>query len=294
MRKRPATVASLLHESWTFYRKNTVFNSILLWLLIVPIIFVDLLDFWTLPESPSLDLAIHMFLSVLGIFVSYWGFAATLLVGKRMIQNKAGRSRSSLLSVLRESAPVVLPLLFTSILRGCFFFYRALIFLIPAFLLILTPFLCPEVPLSGSNRLSDFFTDGSDRISHCWIYFFFLLPLLIPAILYLIRTSFYSIALVAEQMQYRDALRRSMMLMRGKFAHVLSMILSLSCILLLPPTILSLIAQTALLPFNSQGFLTMADIVCTTLTEFGALLFTLSLIALYGKLRSERPVEVKN
>lgn len=130
MRITPDTAPSLIREALTFARKHPVFISIIVWMGIVPRSIMDAVRL-LLEQNGRLPWALTIAIALLDLLLAYWSLAAVLMIGKRMYKQRAGRGRTSLVSVLRESRMLLLPLVFTSFLRACVTVYWALLFLIP-------------------------------------------------------------------------------------------------------------------------------------------------------------------
>ncbi|TSC58929.1 MAG: hypothetical protein Greene041619_307 [Candidatus Peregrinibacteria bacterium Greene0416_19] len=275
---RPLSPFSILAEAWMFFRKQPALNAVLVAFLILPgwgiNIFVrlsdpdDLLSVTTAGRFLARTDPYHIIplvLSLVLLILYFWGMAGVLLVGKRMIQNRAGRSRSSFAAVRRGSARLVLPLLLTHLLRFCFGLYWGLLFIIPATIL--------------------FFANRS-------IFLPLLLPLLLPAILYQIRTSLFTAALAAEGKAYREALRRSRDITRGHLLITVGNLFVIGAILFLAAGIVGALA-TGILGTIDPRFLVTADLVDVTAQSFAILLSSLATIELFGRLREAREGKVK-
>ncbi|MDD5751130.1 MAG: hypothetical protein PHS73_01255 [Candidatus Peribacteraceae bacterium] len=87
-------------------------------------------DFPFFPRTTEVIVLITL-AGVLLSVIMLWGTACTVLVGRRLIQSKAGRSRSSFAALRREGAHYVLPLLLTGILRACLIILWGILFIIP-------------------------------------------------------------------------------------------------------------------------------------------------------------------
>jgi hypothetical protein len=117
------------------------------------------------------------------------------------------------------------------------------------------------------------------------------LLLIIPGIIYTVRTAFASVIVVAEGIAYRPALKRSIETVRGRTWAVFWRLLALGLILGVPPSALAIIAdQTIELPLLAD---VAVDLVATGLTAAAATMFLLSVTALYGELRILADREVK-
>lgn len=262
--------------------KQPVLVPILAWLLILP----STLQEWlsrtgsTLPRL-LVELRVGVRLEELFIssailllsLVTLWGWSCVLLLGKRMIQSRAGRARTSFRCVRKDALPFVLPLLFTSLLQGCFILYRSLLYVIPTLVISL---LLSHTPFSNFKTVNALI-----------LAIIALSPLLLPALLYEVRTFFFDVTLVTEGRFYRAALRRSMDLTQGRSLRVLWTLLLLAFCTLLPGTVVSFLldASASHLP---PLFPYLTDLLSTIVWSCTFLLFLLSVVAYYGALRDAR------
>ncbi|MDO8648489.1 MAG: hypothetical protein Q7R81_01775 [Candidatus Peregrinibacteria bacterium] len=137
--------SSLIGSAWEFYRSQPALNTVVFWLLFIPFTVMNFLTRLITPiplEGPTspwqgalqhtvpVVILLLLALAALGI-VATWGIACILLVGKRMLKTRAGRSRTSFRAVRHQAAKYILPLVLTGILRGCFTFFWTLLLVIP-------------------------------------------------------------------------------------------------------------------------------------------------------------------
>lgn len=111
------------------------------------------------------------------------------------------------------------------------------------------------------------------------------LLLIIPGIIYAIRTTFYTIIIVAEDTAYRAALRQSIALVRG---HTWSVLWRLAVILIViygPPNLLSLLGYWLVEGMHDSAMLTM-DVVDAVLNAPATIIALLAVVALYDELKS--------
>lgn len=284
-----ATLASpfvLLRTAWQYFWKHRALQTILVWFFILPEVLQMLLGKTDAPP-PFLITAYRewQLAELLGILASIglsiivlWGSACVLLIGKRMIQNKAGRSRTSFRSVRKDALPLIVPLFFTSLLQLCFLFYRSLLYLVPAGILLSLLALGFHSPILSLEYLP-------------WL-FLALTPLLLPALLYYCRTFFFSIALVSEGVTYRKALRRSSELVTGKIPPLFWRIVILMLFTIIPSSLISSGVELTL-PAPSPLLLLLSALLRSTLLSFTSLIFVLATVALFGSLRNLREVPRK-
>ncbi len=286
---RRATLASpftLLRTSWKYFWKHRALQTILVWLFIIPETLQILLSNTDAPSpfllTASREWQLAEFLGILASIalsiIVLWGGACVLLIGKRMIQNKAGRSRTSFRSVRKDALPLIVPLFLTSLLQFCFLFYRSLLYLVPAGFVLFFLALGYRAPFLTPQHLP-------------WI-LLALTPLLIPSILYYFQTFFSSIVLVSENVRYRKALRRSSELVSGKILPLLWRVLVLSLCTLIPSSILSAALQY-FLPSLSPIPLILGALLRSVIVTSFSVLFVLSTVALFGSLRNLREVPRK-
>src|SRR3990167_8754996 len=116
---------------------------------------------------------------------------------------------------------------------------------------------------------------------------FLTIPLLLPAVIYQIRTVFFGVIITSENVRYRDALRRSRDIVRGKTWRVPFVILALALLLYIPSRVLTvvvgLLQQTA-----APDIVLISAIADDIVYAIATLLFLLTLTAFYGKLSKEK------
>ncbi len=279
MKSPPSSPFALVATAWTYFRKHPVFVPLWIWTFTLPFAIATVVPefFGATPETNLQWALISLGLWSVALLFVLWGFVGVLLVAKRMIdQNKAGRARTSMKAVLGDAAPLFFPLLFTSILRFCYTMYRALLFIVPVAILAV---------LYGGGLPAQIQTmEGAVRGALVLPILLLLLPLLLPAVIYNIRTSLYEMALVTEGMAYRKGLKRSRELTLGRFWHVVWTQLALGLLLILPPQLLTF-GLEAMIGDAPMYLRVLVSVASLALAQFGALIFTLALVAYYGWLR---------
>lgn len=289
----------LLSEAWSFLRKQPALFYVLLWLLIVPAILLDAMDiYW--PESDvesvrQIGMMGFVLAQIVLVFLFFWGYASVLLVGRRMVKSMAGRSRTSFRSVRRESMRIIIPLFFTSLLREIITIEWSFLAAIPAAIFLFGSQACRATFSPLISEFGVFINTGlPDVLSPVMHAFaarcsplFLTLPLLIPAAIYQIRTAFFGMVVASENLRYRDALRRSRDVARGKTWTVLGVIIVLAILLYLPSGILSY-AVARLQAVAVPNIVFVSAIADDIVYGVATLLFILSLTAFYGKLRKEK------
>lgn len=289
----------LLSEAWAFLGSQPALTNVFLWLLLAPVLLMDVLnEYWPGSDVESIrqigDLG-FLLATVLFVVVSYWGLASVLLVGRRMVVNRAGRSRTSFKAVRRGSIRMILPLFFTSLLRTIITIEWALLAALPMLLFvlwsqpcraILSPLISAAGTILNGGAPDPFNAFVAQFLQRCGP-MFLALPLLIPAVIYQLRTVFFAIIVASEDLRYRDALRRSRAVTRGRTWQILWVLLALGIVLFVPVTIASGIAQylqTVLRP----DLPILSALLNDTLYACVGFLFLLSLVAFYGRLRKEK------
>lgn len=231
------SVFSLIGRSWVFARKQPVLSLIVFWLIILPSLAINLLKTFSktieiLPNTPEVSILIFIVDCILSIII-LWGSICMILIGRRLLQKKAGRSRSSFRTVRLEAAHFVWPLFFTTILRACFTFFWGLL-------------------------------------------------LVIPGIVYMLRTSFYDLVVIFERKSLRKALRRSKIITYGRLKWMFWYLLALLVILYAPLNVCLSILGSAT-PNPGLRFLIALDLADAVLNALASVLFAFSLILLYGE-----------
>lgn len=228
---------ALIGESWGFARKQPVVWQTVFWLIFLPATASQILLLadrnGRTPETALLVLLANILL----VLLTVWGGICLLVIGKRMLQAKSGRSRTSFKVVRTEASKLFIPFVLTSVLATI--------------------------------------------ITVLWG-----LLLIVPGIIYLVRTVFYQIIVVDEGIAYRPALRRSIDITRGRFWQVAGTIAGLSLLILLPTQIINagLHFMAKDLPLPALVSATVAEGI---LAALATMLYTFALIPAY---RHFRPV----
>lgn len=234
---------TIIGEAWDFASKQPALFHVALWLLCLPLLGTNVLAriVEMQQNAAQIDVAI-LSLSILGLVVFsvllVWGGLCVLIIGKRLLASKAGRTRSSFSAVAGQARILLIPYILTSILRGVTTLLWSIL-------------------------------------------------LIIPGVIYSIRTVFFSVLMVTEDAAYRPALRKSIAVVRGRTWRVFWMILAFSIVLFFPVQIL-LSIMTAMAPENLTAGL-LIDLVSAILTSVSTVLFTLCIILLYGDLVPSSP-----
>lgn len=261
---------SLIRSSWEFFRKQPALTSVAVWLLFLPMLIMDALEILTendlIPSTIAVEASIGILvLTLMLTILTIWGQSSVLVAGRRMLQTKAGRSRTSFTATASEAKAFIIPLLLTSILYGCIIalwmlpavaYVFALAYVDPAYLR--NPVL---VALTGLFTL--------------------------PGMAAAVRMSFYPVIVVGENTAYRAALKRSKDAVRKGFWKITGQIGLLILFLLFIPMAI-IIAAAASLP---EGELIGYAIMSVTVNLWMALatvLLNLCFIRMYEQVRTPR------
>lgn len=222
------SVLALIGGAWRFSTKQPAVLPIAFWLVFFPLVIAF---FNVLPSLFILAQALMIL----------WGEVALLVVGKRLLQTKAGRSRTSLRTTVLQARRYIIPSALTGLLFAGLSLLRALL-------------------------------------------------LIVPGILYIVRTSFFPIVIVAEGIEYRAALMRSQKIVRGRTLQVFLTLLSLGIVLIGPAFLVRFFLTSALPTLEVETII----IACTTalLTTIGLVLFTFAMILYYVELLPSNKVQV--
>jgi len=243
------TVFSIIGSSWTFFRKHTVFNNILLWMIIIPNLLITLLA-QAMDEESYLSYVLHeklalpeletyllggILLLALSIIV-LWGMACVLTVGKRIIKSPAGRSRSSFSVVRKQAKKMIIPLFLTSVLRDCFTL-------------------------------------------------FWLLLLVIPGIIYSIRTIFFEVIIACEGKEYREALTHSKKVVKGHSWKVFWYMLGIGMTIFIPAMTIILGVEIALQQVMNGVLMPISAILQSGVYSIATVVQVLATITLYKEIK---------
>ena len=228
---------TIIGESWSFWRKQQAAMHVTMLFLFLPMLGMSLLDATaerlekTMDVPPELQIVFALTVILLSLAL-LWGDACTLSVGKRLLQAKSGRARTSFKTVRSQASGVFLPYLLTYILR------------------LITTLL--------------------------WS-----LLLIVPGIVYAIRTAFFPIIVVCEGEAYRPALRRSMDLVNGQFWQVFWTLLGLSALILFPAEIIDNIFKEIVKNAPMQVVFA-ASVAGSIINSVALAIYLFSLIQAYG------------
>ncbi len=250
--------------AWTFFwRQPALLRSTFL-LVFLPMTAMGYLDVPATDEPQQI--AVLVVLHVAAAVLLTWGMACTLVVGRRILQAKAGRLRTSFNAVQGQARGLIVPLLLTDILRGCITALWGLPFFV---MVIIAVTLADERHLSGMQLLQT------------WPW---LIPLgillVLPAIHYALRTVLAPLVVVYEKLSFRPALARSGALTKGRLGRTLLVVIVL-CILWIP----GIAAEELLVRFAPAEVSTLAIPPVTAFFDtFALVLWLLAMTQFYKAL----------
>lgn len=274
------SVITVLKESYAFYRKHSVLNQIMLWLLALPIAAMLIGDEFIAPFTQGATLSDVIRGNARGVFVIakflfgialtiviVWGNASVLTVAKRIVKSQAGRARTSFGSVRKEAKRIIWPLIFTEVLRSALI----LLLTIPALIALLVTIIF-------------FGIDGQTAgVPKLILGVLITVTLAIPAVIIGIRTAFTNIAVAADGTYYRSALKLSSSLVRGRGWRVFWYLFALQLLIEIPASILSGVIHFAFEFFPSIAF--VANIATAGIWAFAMLLGLLTNTVIYAELK---------
>jgi len=122
---------------------------------------------------------------------------------------------------------------------------------------------------------------------------FWAILLVVPGIIYSIRTTFYAVVVVAEDISYRAALHRSTTMVKGRTGQIFWILLGMNVLLFLPA-----IMVTAALEFSPFFTLTdwlipLADIIESSFFGLAVILSLIASVELFAAIKKRNPIEVE-
>jgi len=260
------TTISLIRSSWEFFRKQPALLSVGTWLLLLPMLATDVLtsviEGKRLPETMATEghIAIIILILVLNV-LSIWGQSCVLVTGKRMLQTKAGRSRTSFRATASQAKAFIIPLLLTNILYACVI----ALWTLPGVAYVLL--LAYANPANLQNPI---------LVSIAGL---FAIPAIVPAI----RMAFFQVIVVGENIAYRAALKRSKNAVRNAFCKITGQLALLVLLLFIIP--MSVITIAALPLPTTSAWAAVVSVVSNAWITVATILMNLSLIQMYEKYR---------
>lgn len=286
------SVFTLIGSAWEFFRKQPALHFATIWLVFLPELLTNLLQpLIPDPMNPAASaitqqdrgvlLGISIVILLLWV-VAMWGIACVLIVGKRQLQKSAGRNRTSFKAVRAQARGYVLPLVLTTVIRAGMLVVWSLpaiaVFLVLLFSDALSSIL-PAPPAAGDDTAMAAYASALiGAVSIVCV------PFLLPAIIYGIRTAFYQVATVCDDLPYRPALTRSIAAVRGRTGRVFLRLAGVSLTLFLPVAALAA-GLDLLLPDNMPAADIAASAVYSAARALALVLHVLCLILLYKHLK---------
>lgn len=272
----------ILRESWDFMRKQPVFIHITLWLLVLPSVIQSIVDYvWpvsALPKIEHIGRVGYVITMLVCTLVLYWGQAAVLVVARRIVSSKAGRSRTSFAAVRKQSSVIVFPLIVTDILQTIIMLEWLLIPFAAGLVYLLFQPVC-------ASALNAYFSDPNtvspETLTVC-APALALTPLLLLPVWYVLRTMFAPILVATEGLRSRDALRESSRILKGSLRRVSVSLVSILLVLMLPVMAVSFAVESFLTsPLQAQ----IAAAVFTGCFAVMGCLFSIALVVTFTRLR---------
>lgn len=112
-----------------------------------------------------------------------------------------------------------------------------------------------------------------------------MLLLIVPGVIYKIRTSLYAVIIICEGKEYREALAESKKLVKGHTWKVLWYFTAAILVLFIPPMALSALLINAVKTMDSR-IMPAAVVLSSTLFSIATLLFQLTTVHIYKALKS--------
>lgn len=237
----------IIGDAWAFYRKQPVLNAVAFWLFFAPSAVFDAVGGFmqtvyaqdsaaVAGQISPIEIAISIPLLIAFIYLSLWGQACVLTIGKRMISSPAGRNRTSFSAVREQAQKYIFPLFVTEIVRACMTLLWALL-------------------------------------------------LIVPGIIYSVRTVFFDILIVGEDVPYgRDALKASTAMVKGRTGEILLRVIVIAVCIMLPAGILgSLVSE--LLTLTDERLMTLGTVLGDGFSAYAGMFFILCMVALFAELK---------
>lgn len=253
-------------DAWTFLLRQPALARGCAWLLFLPFLAMELLESVPLPDRPEYA-AVFVVLQLGLVILTYWGVACVLTVGRRLLQAKAGRTRTSFKAVQFQARGLVVPLLLTDLLRLCVAALWAL-------------------PLVALAIAAATFADERGVTLLAFARMFPWVPLLaillvVPPLLFLVRTTLAPMVVAYEKTGFRPALKRSAQLVSGRLGTTIGVLALFGIILVLP----SILVRLLFLAAGPGPMLTVAmPVAIAILDALGAALWLLAFTQYYKAL----------
>lgn len=127
---------TIIGAAWDFCRKQPVVLQAAFWFLFLPTFAGNMLADYQLSNMEELRsrpeiLIVLALCQILLALILLWGTACILSVGKRLLQAKSGRTRTSFKTVRAQAAGAFIPLLLTGILRNILTILWGILLIVP-------------------------------------------------------------------------------------------------------------------------------------------------------------------
>lgn len=251
--------------AWNFYRRQPALRTASFVLVFLPLLAGNALDASAFGTDDPSAIAVVVVLQLCVAALATWGVACVLTVGKRMLQAKSGRLRTSFKAVQGKARGLVATLLLTEILRCCI----ALLWALPLLLA------CLAAALSMDE--AELLRPWLFARAHPWFPALAAALALLPAA-YLLRTVLSPLVVAYEKIGFREALNRSKALTTPRLGRTLSVIVVLAAVLWAPGVAADLAIATYAEPVAASVAGPLAKAALDTLA---AVLWLLSLTQLY-------------
>jgi hypothetical protein len=286
---------TLLGRGLQLWRRQPVLWKVLLWFIAVPSIVIHIGARLATVTQEGVELTLDTVMTatpsemyalpwIALLFFSMWAVCCTLLLGRRLLGNPAGRGRESFRTLAHQGQRWILPIILCALIREIITILLLLPLLIGSFLLLWKFQLLPSSPdeitsvLMLPQYMVNALVKGAGSVNAALLLAGLVL-LAIPSIVFRIRTTFYDIALVGEKLGCRKSLRRSSAVVRSRFFGVFFRVVLMTVCVAAPIILLFLAMHLAALPSILRG------IVNDILEGAAMMLLTLSSAALFKHLR---------
>lgn len=200
-------ILRFIGTAWTFFWRQSALRPAAFLLVFLPMTAIRALDLPSGVATPQ-EAAVLIVLTIAGLVLLTWGVACTLVVGKRLLQAKAGRTRTSFKAVRGHAAGLIIPLILTDVLRGCI----AFLWSIPAIVLAVV-----TMTIAGGTS----WADSSLVEWQQWAFLTCFVLLMLLPLFYLVRTVLTPCVVAYEKIAFREALNRSKQLTRAHLGRTL-------------------------------------------------------------------------
>lgn len=226
-----APVLRFVAGAWTFLWRQPALVRCVLALVFLPLLAEEYLDQPMAGERPE-QTAVLVVLHVAVVVFLTWGIACVLTVGRRMLQAKAGRLRTSFNAVQGQARSLIVPLLLTDILRSCVTVLWGLPLIVAGVAFV----------AATDGMFDDLtWTQAFDAYPWLWGVLAAAVLLALPPLVYALRTSVSPFVVAYEKIAFRPALARSLALTKKRFGRTLAVVVLLG-LLWLPGTIVDMLA----------------------------------------------------